>query len=289
MTRAPDTMGVLMTTDVVTVAPDATVRDALRAMIEHDIGSVVVAEGGAAIGVFTERDVTRHVLTDAAVLEERVHELSTSPQKYGNVTTPARLGCISPARETDAQEKPIHHRAERPGTRGAGSPGLPVHVAVSGCRTGQDRAHGGCGPRQRPDRGPSGHPPRGRLQVAQTLLHRAARRPPGATPARTAKRLSPPRESSRSRRSPVSYPAALACRFRVCRSPTSATRSLPVAWWPRSRARPSGAGWPRTRSAPGPTAAGSSPAPRTLRPGPPACWTCTRGSGRASRWTPTTT
>jgi CBS domain-containing protein len=79
MTRAPDTMGELMTTDVVTVAPDATVRDALRAMIEHDIGSVVVAEGGASIGVFTERDVTRHVLTDAAVLEERVHELMSTP------------------------------------------------------------------------------------------------------------------------------------------------------------------------------------------------------------------
>lgn len=79
MTRAPDTMGELMTTDVVTVAPDATVRDALRAMIEHDIGSVVVAERGVAVGVFTERDVTRHVLADDAVLEERVDELMSTP------------------------------------------------------------------------------------------------------------------------------------------------------------------------------------------------------------------
>jgi CBS domain-containing protein len=79
MTRAPDTVGELMTTEVVTVAREATVRDALRAMIEHDIGSVVVAERDTAVGVFTERDVTRHLLTDAALLEEPIHRLMSSP------------------------------------------------------------------------------------------------------------------------------------------------------------------------------------------------------------------
>ena len=79
MTRAPDTIGELMTTDVVTVAPDDRVRDALRKMIDHDIGSVVVAEDGRAAGMFTERDVTRHVLTDAALLDERVADLMSTP------------------------------------------------------------------------------------------------------------------------------------------------------------------------------------------------------------------
>jgi CBS domain-containing protein len=79
MTRTPDTVGELMTTELVTIAPDATVRDALRAMIEHDIGSVVVTQRDAAVGVFTERDVTRHLLTDAALLEEPVHRLMSSP------------------------------------------------------------------------------------------------------------------------------------------------------------------------------------------------------------------
>jgi len=78
MTRAADTIGELMTSDVVTVPPDSTVRDALRQMIEHDIGSVVVTEGGRAIGVFTERDVTRNVLTDAALLDEQVRDLMSS-------------------------------------------------------------------------------------------------------------------------------------------------------------------------------------------------------------------
>lgn len=80
MKRAPDTIGELMTKDVVTVVPEATVRDALREMIDHDIGSVVVvdAEGGA-VGVFTERDVTRRILTDAALLDQRVGDVMSSP------------------------------------------------------------------------------------------------------------------------------------------------------------------------------------------------------------------
>ncbi len=79
MTRAPDTIGELMSTDVVTVAPDDPVREALRKMIDHDFGSVVVAQDGRAVGMFTERDVTRHVLTDAALLDERVGDLMSAP------------------------------------------------------------------------------------------------------------------------------------------------------------------------------------------------------------------
>jgi len=78
VTRAPDTIGELMSRDVVTVPPDATVRAALAAMIEHDFGSVVVASDGKALGMFTERDVTRHVLTDVALLEERVGDLMST-------------------------------------------------------------------------------------------------------------------------------------------------------------------------------------------------------------------
>ncbi len=80
MTRAPDAIGELMTRDVVTVPPDASVRDALRAMIDRDIGSVIVVDAdGRAAGIFTERDVTRHVITDAAPLDEPVADLMSSP------------------------------------------------------------------------------------------------------------------------------------------------------------------------------------------------------------------
>lgn len=52
---------------------------ALRAMIDHDIGAVVVAADDTAMGVFTERDVTRRVLEDPGLLERRVGDVMSSP------------------------------------------------------------------------------------------------------------------------------------------------------------------------------------------------------------------
>ncbi len=79
MTKAPDRVRDLMTVGVVTVAPEETVATALRRMIDHDIGAVVVAEGETPVGVFTERDVTRRVLSDPDLLERPVREVMSSP------------------------------------------------------------------------------------------------------------------------------------------------------------------------------------------------------------------
>lgn len=79
MTRAPDRVRELMTVGVVTASPEETVASALRRMIDHDIGAVVVAEGEIPVGVFTERDVTRRVLTDPDLLERPVGEVMSSP------------------------------------------------------------------------------------------------------------------------------------------------------------------------------------------------------------------
>lgn len=46
-------------TDVVKIGPDATVLDAMRRLVEHDIGSVVVVEEDEVVGILTERDVLR--------------------------------------------------------------------------------------------------------------------------------------------------------------------------------------------------------------------------------------
>lgn len=43
--------------DVVTVTSDRTVLEAMRVLVEHDIGSVVVVEADAVRGILTERDV----------------------------------------------------------------------------------------------------------------------------------------------------------------------------------------------------------------------------------------
>lgn len=79
MTTTKDTVGEIMTRDVVTAAPDDTVEQAVRSMIEHDIGSVVVQDDGQPVGLFTERDVTRRILDEPGLLQRRLGDVMTSP------------------------------------------------------------------------------------------------------------------------------------------------------------------------------------------------------------------
>ncbi len=46
---------------VETIAPDATVLDAIKRMADLDIGALVVVEGGSVGGIITERDYARNV------------------------------------------------------------------------------------------------------------------------------------------------------------------------------------------------------------------------------------
>ena len=48
--------------DVYSVAPLATVIDAVNMMNDHHVGSVLVCEGGEPVGVFSERDVLVRVV-----------------------------------------------------------------------------------------------------------------------------------------------------------------------------------------------------------------------------------
>lgn len=50
--------------EVVTVSPESTVIDASRLMNQAGIGGVVVVESEKVVGVFTERDVLRRVVSD---------------------------------------------------------------------------------------------------------------------------------------------------------------------------------------------------------------------------------
>jgi CBS domain-containing protein len=49
---------------VVTVEPDETVHEAMRILVEHNIGAVVVTQDTSAVGILTERDVLRLGATD---------------------------------------------------------------------------------------------------------------------------------------------------------------------------------------------------------------------------------
>ncbi len=45
--------------DVITVAPDRSVYDAARILVEHNIGGLVVMTGERPVGILTERDILR--------------------------------------------------------------------------------------------------------------------------------------------------------------------------------------------------------------------------------------
>lgn len=68
-----------MTAEVVTVPPDEPLEGAIRAMVEHDIGCVVVTEGSRPVGILTERDVTRRLLDDPELLSRSVGAVMSPP------------------------------------------------------------------------------------------------------------------------------------------------------------------------------------------------------------------
>lgn len=64
--------------DVQTVGPHQTVAEAIRLLVNHGIGSLVVVEGGEIRGIITERDILRLVdRTPDALSEIRVEEAMT--------------------------------------------------------------------------------------------------------------------------------------------------------------------------------------------------------------------
>ena len=67
----------------VTIAPDASVFDALELMAERDIGAVVVVHEGYVIGILSERDYARKViLHNKASKEITVDEIMTDRVLY---------------------------------------------------------------------------------------------------------------------------------------------------------------------------------------------------------------
>jgi CBS domain-containing protein len=65
--------------DVLTVRPDATVRDLLALLAEHNIGALVVsADGGSVDGIVSERDVVRRLHEDEQVLGSPVSSIMST-------------------------------------------------------------------------------------------------------------------------------------------------------------------------------------------------------------------
>jgi CBS domain-containing protein len=79
MSMDEDRVEGIMSSPVVHVAPHATVAQALRTMLDHDIGAVVVVDGESVVGVFTERDLTKRLLDDEALLDRELNEVMSTP------------------------------------------------------------------------------------------------------------------------------------------------------------------------------------------------------------------
>jgi len=67
------------TAELWSIAPEATVFEAIKLMAEKNIGSLLVLSGGRLTGVFTERDYTRKIaLQGKSSRETRVGEIVSS-------------------------------------------------------------------------------------------------------------------------------------------------------------------------------------------------------------------
>jgi CBS domain-containing protein len=67
------------TADVFTIAPTDSVTALLAALAEHNVGALVVTDGGQVFGVVSERDVVRRLAEHGRdALEQRVEQLMTT-------------------------------------------------------------------------------------------------------------------------------------------------------------------------------------------------------------------
>lgn len=65
--------------EVVTITPDAPVRDLIALLAEHNIGAVVVCgEGDTVAGIVSERDVVRGLVSGTGVLDQNVGSIMTA-------------------------------------------------------------------------------------------------------------------------------------------------------------------------------------------------------------------
>jgi len=68
---------------VISIAPEAMVYEALEAMARHNIGAVLVLSEGKLVGILSERDYARKgVLIGHLASETPVHQIMTTPVVY---------------------------------------------------------------------------------------------------------------------------------------------------------------------------------------------------------------
>lgn len=77
--RIGDVLGAKPSQDVVTIAPEAGVKDLLALLAEHNVGALIVSTDGESVeGIVSERDVVRHLHHDGTVVNNTVGAIMTA-------------------------------------------------------------------------------------------------------------------------------------------------------------------------------------------------------------------
>ncbi|MFC5175496.1 CBS domain-containing protein [Nocardioides taihuensis] len=77
--RISEVLGAKPSPDVVTITPDAGVRDLIARMAEHNVGALIVSADGTHVdGIVSERDVVRHLHHDGTVINNVVSAIMTA-------------------------------------------------------------------------------------------------------------------------------------------------------------------------------------------------------------------
>jgi CBS domain-containing protein len=77
--RIGDVLGAKPSQDVVTIAPDAGVKDLIALLAEHNVGALIVSTDGESVeGIVSERDVVRRLHHDGTVVNNTVGAIMTA-------------------------------------------------------------------------------------------------------------------------------------------------------------------------------------------------------------------
>ena len=94
--------------DIFTIAPEATVLEAIRLMAQHNIGALLVMTGGNVDGILSERDCIRRVeLEGRSATDTQVGEIMTSKVINIDVAQPLEE-CMAIMLEKNIRHLPVY-------------------------------------------------------------------------------------------------------------------------------------------------------------------------------------
>jgi CBS domain-containing protein len=87
MSHKSDMLEHVMSIPVITINAIDTLRVAAECMVKNNIGAIVVVEGNKPVGIVTERDVTKQVITGNDALTKLVSQVMSHPLRVSTKET----------------------------------------------------------------------------------------------------------------------------------------------------------------------------------------------------------